>query len=276
MSEQNQGHSPAVVKTGDEDRDWEAEARAEGWVPEAEWEGEAPRHGFLEAREFVKRGEEIGPILKAKNKRMEGELQSLRAELADIKGSAQRFNDFAQKAIDRERREKQAAMERLEQTRAQAISEGDGQKVIQTERELDRMRREPDPMGVETRPYDRLTPDQQQTLQQFISENDWYAKDPHMRSWADGRAVALQSEGVPLGKPILDRIASEAREVWAGKFPGQNRRGAVEGNSRRVAESFGRRTWDDLPPEAKRAYDDFKRVVPSMTKAQYLAQYEWE
>lgn len=266
-----------AVVHDDDDTDWETEARAEGWVPEGEWEGAAPKHGFLAAKEFVQRGRDVLPIVKAKNRRMEGELAALRSELTDLKGSADRFNRFAQDAIERERREKAALLEQMESRRAQAITDGDGQAAVAAERRIGELRSQVEAAPAYTPPAPQYTEEQLAPVKQFLAANEWYERDPDLRDWADARSVRLRNEGHPPGAALLEKVAQQVREAFPQKFTKSGSAvSSVESGGRRQPEQFGKRTFDDLPEDAKRAYDSFKRTNPSFTKAQYLNLYEWD
>lgn len=244
----------------------EKAARAHGWVPEEEWKGkEPPPGGFVTAEAFVNRTPTgLAKALKA-------EIATLRSELTEIRASADSFRGFSQRAIERERREKQEALQRLEQRRAEAISAGDGNATVATEREIAQVRSEladpgpqqPDPAAL-------------RIVQDFIRDNSWYEQNPHMRAWAEGRSVGLLQAGVPAGKAILDQIAKEARQVFPTEFAPKSRAATVEAGGRRQAPAFGRRTFDDLPDDAKRAYAEYKRLMPSFSKDEFLSQYEWD
>jgi hypothetical protein len=275
MNEPNEKPDPA----DDEDTDWEAEARAEGWVPEKEWQGPPPKHGFTDAREFVMRGREIPQMVHAKNRRLEGEISALRSQITELQQTSTRFNTFAQQAVERERREKAALVEQLEARRAQAITDGDGQAAVQVERQIARVRQEvgPAPIPDAPQPPPQYTEEQLAPVKRFMAANPWYNTDPDMRDWADARSVRLRDSGHEPGEALLNKVAEEARKVWAHRL-GTNGAGApsVEGQGRRVPESFGKKTFDDLPEEAKRAYYKDKELMPGFTKAQYLELYEWD
>ena len=48
------------------------------------------------------------------------------------------------------------------------------------------------------------------------------------------------------------------------------------GDGHSTGANYGRKTFDDLPDEAQEAYHRFKKLMPDMTKKQYLANYEWD
>ncbi|MBM3802796.1 MAG: hypothetical protein FJW26_10880 [Acidimicrobiia bacterium] len=253
-------------KPAEDTRSADERAREMGWVPEDEWRGQSrPAGGFVTAEEFIARSP--GEY----NKALKGEIASLRAELGEVRSSAETFRDFANRASERERKEKEALLAQLEARRENAITEGDGRTAVAAERRIAEVRDDlsrPEP----TRP----DPASVKIIQDFMRDNSWYEENPHMRAWAEGRAVGLIQSGMPQGKAVLDAVAAEARQVWPQHFQ-PKRAASVEVNPRRSAVEFGRRSFDDLPDTAKRAYDEFRKLIgPSYTKAEFLAQYEWE
>ena len=251
--------------------DIEAEARAEGWVPEAEWKGEPPKHGFLSAEEFVERGKTVIPILNSKLKERDGELESLRAELTGIKETAQRFEQFSQRAIEREKAERQRVEAQLEAARAQAITDGDGTAAVQAERALNELRQAPTPQAP---PPPALA---EQDANAWVAKNPWFGEDEVMRKWAESHSRELLGRGIAKpGLDVLNRVAEDVKRAFPDRFQSapQSRISSVEGAGRRQAPS-GRRTFDDLPQEAKTQFDAFNKMGVKMTKQQYIDQYDW-
>ena len=255
----------------DEPEDIEAAARANGWVPESEWRSDKPPPGgFLTAEAFEKRGNEIRPILNSRLKKQDAELDALRAEVAGVREAARKFEHFSQAAIERERREKDYAVQQLEARRAQAITDGDGALAVQAEKQIREIEKAP---VAAAPPPPQMDPE---VANRFLRENAWYGTDKTMRAWAEGRSRELLASGTPPGEAILSAIASEAREAFPQNFDrGNSRPSSVEGSGRRSPTSYGR-TFDDLPADAKQAFEEFKKAGVSMTKQQYLSNYEWE
>lgn len=251
--------------------DVEAAARLNGWVPPDEWKSDKPPPGgFLTAEEFERRGNEIRPILSSKLKKQDEELATLRAEISGIRQTAQKFEQFSSAAMERERREREQAVAQLEAMRAQAITDGDGQAAVRAERQIRTLEAAPAP---EAQPPPQLDPE---VANRWVRDNDWYGSDQVMRNWAEGRSKELLRQGVPPGEAVLSAISREARESFPDRFDrGTTRTSSVEGNGRRSPQTF-RRTFDDLPADAKKAFDEFKSMGVSMTKQQYLDRYEWE
>ena len=64
-------------------RDYEAEALKRGWRPETEFKGDPAQ--FIDAETFIKREDEMMPLLKKKLSRMEREVEDIRRENKKIK-----------------------------------------------------------------------------------------------------------------------------------------------------------------------------------------------
>ena len=250
----------------DELEEIEAKARTMGWVPEDEWKGTPPPRGFLDAKTFVERGEQVIPILQSQLKKRDESVENLQKQLEELKTTAKQTNAFLQKQMQKEREEAQQRIATLEAARAQAITEGDGEAAVAAERQIHQIRQEPvgqDPMA-------------QEMVQNFLRENPWYADDPVMRDWADGRAEALKQKGLPPGPLLLEQIAKDAKDAFPHKFEAPSQTAAVEGNGRRGGTSWGKRSFDDLPDDAKAKFAEYKELIPGLTKRQWLDQYEWD
>lgn len=245
----------------------EDEARSLGWKPEDEWVGDEPKGGLLDAETYVERLKPVVPLLKKQTNQQKKEIDGLKHELKKLSSTAAQFNTFAQQAIERERRDAMRLREQLEQARADAISEGDGEAAVKAERQLNELdAQQVQPQGI--------APEAQMIIERFMSDNPWYADDPYLRDWADGRAARLKNEGYP-GAAVLDTVAREVKEAFPERF--QNGAGPlVEGKGRRVAPVAGRKSFDDLPDEAQKQYHEFRELMPKFTKKEFLDQYEWD
>ena len=250
--------------------DLETEARAEGWVPEAEWKGDPPKHGFLTAEEFVERGKTVIPILNSKLKKRDEEMESLRAELNGIRQTASQFEEFSQKALAREQAERKRLEEALEARRAQAITDGDGTAAVAAERELNQIRQATPPAPPPPPPLD------EREAQRWVEANPWFGQDPTMQRWARALSKELLDTGrARPGIDVLNKVAEEAKLAFPDRFAeARPRMAGVETAARRQAPNY-RRTFDDLPQEAKDSFSQFQKLGVKMTKQQYLDQYDW-
>ena len=245
----------------------EARARAIGWVSPEDWQGDPPKNGFLDAEAFLKRGEQIIPIVNAKNRELKEQLASVRTELAELKGAAQTLNEMNQRQIERERRESEQLKAELQAVRDQAVADGDANRALLAERRMN---------SLDIQQQRGPSPQELAIVNQWTMANPWY-EDSEMRLWADAKAAELVSKGYPRGPALLDAVSREAQLSFPERVASSQRGkpGLVEGKPRRSEGQFGKHTFDDLPEDAKREFSNFKRLGVKMTPSQYAKEY-WE
>lgn len=243
--------------------DYEAQAREDGWQPQEDWKGDPKR--WVDAKTFVERGQQFLPIVQAKYRKTLETVDSLRKEVDELKAGSKEYREFADKAIARERQEKEARIAELEDLRKKAISEGDGDAFDQADRKLNELRKEPE---------------KNQTLsaetQAWLSENTWYSTDAVMRGIADGLSdiVAKENPGLK-GRAFLDKLSEKVQAELPHKFENQRRdMQTTEDNKRKPVSKKGK-TYEDLPVEAKAACERFLKQIPGFTKEAFLSQYDW-
>jgi hypothetical protein len=251
-----------------EEGDVEARAREYGWKSPEEWKGDPPKGGFLDAEAFLRKSETLVPIVQSQNRELKEKLGKVETELQTVRQAAEQFQQFTQRALEKERLENQRLVQELESRRAQAISEGDGATAVEAERQIAALKATQPPPQPPQPP-----PEAAALVNAWRMENGWYDSDPELRRWADGYANELRAEGYPAGKAILNEVGRAVRAAFPDRVNG--RPGAVEGKGRRAGESYGKKTFDDLPDEAKKAFEDFRKVMPKYSKADYLANYDW-
>lgn len=240
-------------------RDYEAEARSEGWVPQEEWNG--PDEKWVDAKTFVDRGEKIAGILKSKVSRLE-------EDIARLNESNKKFGEYHRSQIQREHEKNQKLIKELEALRKQAISEGDGDAFDRADRQL-----------TELRQQQRLEPDagtSQKLAEAWLSENQWYQTNRKLGAYADGIAERVIAEGYT-GKAYFDELTRRVKQDFPEEFGNKRRSGSpdVEGGGDREVTNSKSKTYSNLPADAKAACDRFVRDG-FMTKEDFVAQYEWE
>ena len=251
-------------------------ARESGWVPEDEWEGDKPpKNGFTTAEQFLENSKYLFPKVRKENQELRKEVKELKQSTKELQQTARQFHDFTQQQITRERAAMEQRIQQLEAERVDAINTGDGARFQATEAEIQALRSQ----TAQQPAAPAASPEQERLLNEFIEKNPWYANDPVMRDWADAHAARLKAGGVPPGQPIMAAVAEEARRAFPDRFTpeqsGDARPGSVEGGGT-PRNDYGRKTFDDLPNEAQEAYHRFRKLVPGLTKKDYLANYEWE
>ena len=244
-----------------EDRDYETEARDQGWRPETEWEGDPPKSGFKTAQQFVEDGEKINPILRNKIDRLESRVE----QLLD---SNKKFGEFTQRSIDREKKEKAEVVKKLEEARKQAVSEGDGEAFAAADKQL----KELDQPDIQPGDLDPVA-------KNWLQSNRWYEKDPVLGPYADGIADRLVAQGyTPGSQAYFGELTQRVKDAFPDKFENPNRKksNGVETDGEKGSEVSGAKTWANLPADAKRECEQFMRDIPGFKKEDYIAQYDWE
>lgn len=248
----------------------ETEARKQGWKPESEWKGEPPPRGFVDADEFLAAGDKSLPLVTKERDELKERLEKTESKLSKMSQQVSRFTDFTNKALNKARQERDAALNELRRQKAQAISDNDGDTVLEVEEKIAQLEREP---------LDDPAPPPE--VEEWATENEWYEKDPDMRDLANGISLRLREERPDLSGPAhLDELTRRVRKAMPHKFENPKREtgDGVEGGRRQPVSR--KKTWDDLPPDAKQAYEDTRELMATLgreyKKEQYLASYEWD
>lgn len=257
-----EGENETVTETTEAgsatERNWDAEAREEGWVPQEQYKGSKP---WIDAKTFVERGEQILPIVSAQNRKLKDELQGLRATTAQLVA-------VMNTNIAKERAEKDQYIRQLEDLKAKAIDEGKGQEVIQIDRQLANVRAEPAQLD----PY----------IPQWKAENDWYGRDRRLTGIADGLGAQYRQDNPHAStRQILDYVTAEVKNL-----NGTTRKPAsaeAPTNTTTVRKSAPKgKSWDDLPADVQTVGERFIKSMgaakdkdgkPRMTKELYVKQY---
>jgi len=229
----------------------EDKARRLGWRPKEEFKGDEER--WIDADTFVKRGEEILPIVQANNKALE-------KEVANLKKTLKEFSAHHTKV---EQRAYQAALRDLEARQAAAVEANDLGEVREITRELAEL-------GKEVAPG----PTEDPALTDWKDDNPWFGKDPIMRAAAVAIVDELIADGVTSLNKQLAAVDKRIREEFPHKFtnPRRSQAAAVEGSStpRRPAG----KTFADLPPEAKAMALKWEKQG-LLTREQFTKEYQW-
>lgn len=251
-----------VIDAGQAEPTIEDRAKDMGWRPKEEFKGDDSR--WVDAETFVKKGEEILPILKANAKKTEAERDALKADLASLKNDVAEFRKYHSQT---EKRAYERAIRDLEERQAEAVEANDLKTVRSITKEIASLSKDvqTDEAGA---PYQ--TPDHAKTLNQWKGENPWFGSDRVMTASANAVADELEIAGVK-GAEQLAEVAKRMRAEFPHKFENAARKApaAVEGSTptRRAGK-----TWADLPPEARTVADRWVKQG-LVTKETYLKDY---
>lgn len=258
------------------------EAESQGWVPKERYRGNEA--DWVDANTFVKRGREILPILRKNNENLVRDLNNTREQLKDFKEAADEFKRFQKDAYERKAQEYEYRIQEIKNSRAQAISDGDGQKVNALDDALDEAKdnlkeakqavkdviKEPTAPVEETPPIDP-------SLQTWLDKNNWFGQDKRMTSIANGIGESLRLEFPQLkGTSFLEKLDDVLAEEFPAKFgkktPATNR--VESGSNRQSRGSSNAQSYDNLPADAKSACDRFVKQK-LMTREEYVSSFDW-
>lgn len=244
----------------------EDKARQLGWADKDAWKG--PEDHWVDAEEFVRRGEAIMPILKKNNETMHQTIARQQAQLdamatkisaaedsmkameelhaADVKRQVQRAKEEIRASIRtaRENGDTDAEMQLMDQ-----LTEVNGQ--------LKELEQAPAAKPVSAAPAPKVDP----ATQAWLEANPWFQADPQGRKAS--LAVGISNEFAKAGRPLDASFYADLDKELAEVF-GNGRREApskVEGT--RSEQSGGSKTgYGALPSDAKAECDkDVKRFV---------------
>jgi len=257
------------------------EAESQGWVPKERFRGN--ESDWVDADTFVKRGREILPILRKNNENLIKDLQATKDQLKEFREAAEEFKKFQRESYERKAQEYESQIQEIKESRAQAISDGDGQKVNALDDALDQAKenfkeakqsvkdvvsaKDPEPTPEAIDPG----------LQAWLDRNTWFGQDKRLTGMVNGIGESLRLE-FPLlkGQAFLDKLDEVLAEEFPNKFgKKQSPSSRVESGSGRQSRSGGNaQSYDNLPPEAKSACDRFVKQK-LMTREQYVADFDW-
>jgi hypothetical protein len=280
MSEENLQQTESTQESAPPAENYDSEARAQGWVAQEEFRGN--EKDWVDAETFVKRGREILPIVRKNNEKLLKELKEARAIAEEARSAAKEFQKFQKEQYERKAKDLEAQIAVLKTARKDAISSGDGERVIELEEASDSLKQEladtksaaaaPPPEPPKAEP----TPDVD--FQNWLEVNkSWFGQDRRATGIANGLGESIRAEFPNLqGKAFLDKLDEELAATFPDKFGKKKVANPMDGGS---ASGTGRpskskRSYENLPGDAKAACDRFVKQG-LMTKEQYIADFDW-
>jgi len=256
--------SGGPVESGEPEVSAEVIAKAEkmGWTPREQFKGDPAK--WRPADEFVERGENMLPLLRAQSKRQE-------REIAELKASMRELGEYHSKTAQREH---ERALQQLRQERADAIAKGDGVAFDKVDAQIADLRTK-----VET----QQKPQQQgedPDFKDWLSRNKW-GEDPKLQKIGAAIAETLIEDGESArGMALLDLVTAEMKRRYPEKFenPRRNAAPSVEGGS--GPRKGGGKTFADMPADARAACERMARngysgkpEEAAKFKAEYVRNY---
>lgn len=265
-----------TTETPQEPQYTELERRAmeQGWKPLDQWDGDPAEH--RSAREFLDRGELLGA-------------------LKITKKQVQELTNTVRFLTEHQRKVHQAAYEQalkdLRKQKVAALEAGDAAAVVELEEQIDQHRE-----AIQTikKAPTAPQPDTSPIFEDWLSKNQWYAKDKSKKMWADAMAVDYASSKAQQGERVTeqelyDYLHKEARRVFPEDFraaptrqapPSPDGAGRQAGGKAKVSNEPARTPEQRLKeltadmPEAERR--EVEKMVRSgwVTAEQFVKDFE--
>jgi len=247
--------------------DYVAEAKRFGWTDKEDFAGKPEM--WVDAETFVKRSQEVMPILKAQNRALVKRLDAMERE---GKKAAEFFSKAEQRAYER-------ALSEIRAEQEAAVESGDVEAHRKAAKKLDELEK-PEAL----KPADDITPEQRaEDFADWGKANKWYATNAVMQSYADAQAQTLANKkGGFLDRADLDAVSEKVRAKFEDEFPDAfgtaakpRPRNPVEGVQPGRGKTSGY-TYADLPPEAKAACDKWVKNGTVKSREDYVKAFDFK
>src|SRR3990167_8194923 len=285
---QQAGAQEAVVETPAVPAEVETKARDMGWVPKEQYRGDPER--WKPADEFVRRGEEVLPIVNAENRRLKERLNRVETESAEKIANLERMNGIALKA------QRSQIESQYESLKEKAVELGDTKQYRAADKaqkdalkEFDAAATEPAKENGKGKTKTGLPADEEAVLDDWLKTNESWYKSPKLQGAADEAWVDVMREmpGAPLADTLAEikaRVAEEFPTAFGRKTNGGGSRVEGAGGRGPSGNEGGGEAWGKLPAEAKQQAERFikegifdppgKKKGEALTPAQLKAARE--
>ena len=262
----------------------EKEARLFGWVPKEEFRGS--ESDWVDADVFVKRGKEINPILRKNNELLMKKLDEKAKEIDSIKADVETFKKFQKESFERKAAEYEVQIAQLKTKKRDAIAAGDGDLVVDIDDQIDSLKeaqreakeeskkKPEEPKQTEA----QVSVPEDPELQGWLGRNTWFGEDTEMTDVANGLGTAVRRQFPHLtGRAFLDKLDEKIVEYFPHKVLGKKAKGSAVDTTGNVrgGTSSGKKSYDNLPNDAKEACDRFIANGWIKSKQEYVDNYDW-
>ncbi len=220
-------------------------------------------------KEFLEIGLSHNHVLKERNDKLAKQIEEMSEKL-------EKQHDLAQKLVNDIEAQKKKAVEKaireLKEEKKEAVRQGDVEKVEEIDKELGE--HQENIAKVQTNPI----------LDAWIERNSWYKDN------TDEAAIEADIVAETLAKTgrfdlsnekeysrYLSEIEKRVKKAFPKKFTNPKKSDPAEvepGRPSLIQKS--KKTYEDLPPEAKQACDEFVANGIFEKREDYVAMYEWE
>jgi hypothetical protein len=237
------------------ERNWETEARDLGWVPKNEFKGDPTK--WRDPEEFVKWGEEFLPFVRADNKKLRAELDTIKKSHTEEIGRFSKVVDSVKKRLEAEYADKVA---KLETERKAAVKAGDTAEFDRIDAKLDQLKKDG---PVETDKPQTAEQTAEQVQRDWQAKNTWYDTDDELGAYAFGYSnkLAAKNPSMSLSENLRlteEHVKAKYPDKFGQKKAAANGHAAVDGGGAfPTAGGTREKSVDDLPSDARAAGERF-------------------
>lgn len=280
----------------------EAEARRQGWRPQAEFRGNPA--DWVDAETFVQRGRDYLPFVRKELEKANTRNQALEHQLSTVKTQleeqAEVLNEVRQMARTANEAAYQRAINDMKRAQRQAAAEGDMNRFDELQEQIDEAagartaapKPPPDPPPAPNpRPEPQISIPPE--VQAFVDDNPWMMKDRVLYQAMQAEHVAIL-ESAP-GLSLTENL-ERAKEAVMARFPQKFGQKPPEPNNpppRRPARPQRSTVIPPTPPggrdssslridsiqdpverdQVRKAFEKFSRQMPDYTEEEHMKLY---
>lgn len=221
----------------------EKEARKMGWTPKDEFKGDPEK--WRDAYEFVERGKNMLPIMRATAQRQE-------KKIADLERSIKEFAEYHSKA---EQLAYNRALKDLKARQVAAVEIADTETFNRIDKEIDDLNR--NSIQVPRVPQQNNAEDP--VYVEWANRNKWIEKDKTMLAYAETQGEFIHRTTDLRGLDFLEAVEKEVKAKFPEKFTNPRRESAqsVEGATTQTRKSG--KTFADMPADARAACERMEK-----------------
>lgn len=210
----------------EQERDYESEANDLGWVPLDQFKGDPDK--WVEAEEFVTRGETFIPFLKADRKKLQGQLEKERGDFAKRIEKIERTSAVGVAAL---RKQHAKELSNINAQQRAAVQAGDLDKYDELKAQETELAKDA--------PSSAPVNDQEEyaeTVDAFAQDNNWYGNDQEMTDYAEWWSVrnANRNDGISLADNL-----SQTKLAVEKQFPAKFKTNGKSANGHALVDSGG-------------------------------------
>lgn len=262
----------------------QAEAKRMGWIPPDRYKGDPEK--FVDADVFVKRGEEVLPIIKHQKSQLESKVAKLAEENAHLVEVVKK-NEEAMKALERyhtgeTKRKVEQVRKELKAAYAKASEAGDHEAMAEVTDQMTQLNAKVDETAEdeEETPKSRTPAPKSNGLDpefiEWAEDTGWYGKDRRRTALANAVAAELRQGGEEAtGREFLDLVREEVENTMPlGRRPNPNKANGGSARGGAAGGGGGRKGYESLPADARAACDSYNNELVGEGR-RYKTTAEW-